>query len=94
MKEATNYRFYEDQRFNKGDIILILFGTKVPSTYRVLYANNKLKKLRVMVIEDTYEKPHERGSVLDISKAIFEQYWSFHLVKDVKPRGKVREDLP
>lgn len=82
------YSFFNNEKFQKNDIILIPFDDKVPSTYRVLYSNAKLKKLRVVVLEDTFKHPITSGTIIDISKAIFEGYWGFKLVKNVKPKGE------
>lgn len=61
---STEYGFYDKEKFQKNDIILIPFDDKVPSSYRVLYANNKLKRLRVVVLEELTRSPKSLGPFL------------------------------
>jgi len=92
----ADYRFYSKEKIDRGDLILIPFGEKVPSTYRVLHANKRRQERRAVVLEDTYEKePRAPGTVVDLGKAIYDGYWCFRVVKPARAtRSKTVREKP
>jgi hypothetical protein len=92
----NEYRFYDNEAIKKNDILLIPFGGRVPSVYRVLRANKRKMFLEVIVLADNYEKTSLiSGTRLNVGKAIYEGYWCFCVVKDKKPTSpRIIEEKP
>ena len=84
-----DYQFYDKSqgKFKKGDLILIPFGEKTPSVYQVL--STRGDKLIAVVLEDSYKSPTKKGTVLDITKSIYEGYWCHKRISQVKPLKKI-----
>jgi len=93
----AEYKFYDEKmgKYKKGDLILVPFGDRVPSVYRV--ENARGKKLIVTVLEDNYEKSRvEPGSMRDFSKVIYEGWWCHRRIPKTQPRAtkKIRQEKP
>lgn len=99
MSKEVGYHFYDKKqdKFYKGDLILIPFGEKNPSVYQVI--SSRGKKLLAVVLEDAYLKsPVKRGTVCDLSKPIYEGFWCHRRIPNIKYKksktDKVKMEVP